>query len=290
MTFSDLKERLHIGKRAPGSTKDDSDRGSASWRTADWWRPRKRYEVADRPADSDALHGRLPAIVLEYSHLSGRHSLLAETILSSLQAFGFFTGTAIRYLEYPWVVENIIRAPAPGAVLDVGAGVSPVPLRLASRGWKVTTIDFSQTTRSLSQSGRMNEWGYLDYQEADQRIQSLNEDFSQADFAPGSFDVIYSVSVIEHMPAAIRRDVISAASRYLKTGGRLVLTLDLEPGSLQLWNRNLGKVVEEPKAHGTLDHVLRELRRVGFDTDHFEMHRNLPKSNTDVVFLSASKL
>lgn len=290
MAFFDLKDRFHFGKRASGNTEDVSDRSSASWRTSDKWRPRKRYAAAERPSDSDDLHGRLPAIVLEYAHLSGRHSLLAETIFSSLQAFGFFTGTAIRYLEYPWVVENITRAPAPGAVLDVGAGVSPVPLMLASRGWTVTTIDFSQTTRSLSQSGRMNEWGYLDYQEADRRIQSLNEDFSQADFAPGSFDVIYSVSVIEHMPAAIRRDVISAASRYLKTGGRLVLTLDLEPGSLQLWNRNLGKVVEAPKAHGTLDSVLRELRGVGFDTDQFEVHRNLPKSNTDVVFLSASKV
>jgi hypothetical protein len=92
------------------------------------------------------------------------------------------------------------------------------------------------------------------------------------------------------MPAATRRDVIGAAGKYLKSGGRLVLTLDLEPGSLRLWNRNLGKVVEAPKAHGTLDSVLRELRGVGFDTDQFEVHRNLPKSNTDVVFLSASKV
>lgn len=290
MAFFDLKDRFNFRKRVDGSAEDVSDRGSTSWRTSDRWRPRKRYAAAERPADSGALHGRLPAIILEYAQLSGRHSLLAETILASLQTFGFFTGTAIRYLEYPWVIENILRAPAPGTVLDVGAGVSPVPLILASRGWTVTTIDYSQTTRSLSQSGRINEWGYLDYQEADRRIRSFNQDFSQAEFTPKSFDVIYSVSVIEHVPASTRRDMIGAAGRYLKSGGKLILTLDLEPGGFQLWNRNLGKVVEAPKAHGTLDHVLGELREIGLDIDQFEMHRNLPKSNTDVVFLSATKV
>jgi hypothetical protein len=39
-----------------------------------------------------------------------------------------------------------------------------------------------------------------------------------------------------------------------------------------------------------LDHVLGELRETGLEIDQFELHRNLPKSNTDVAFLSASKI
>ena len=290
MAIFNLKDRFHFRMRKGGRAENVSDRGSASRRTNDQWRPRKRYAAAERPADSAALHGRLPAIVLEYEQLFGRRSLLVETILVSLQTFGFFTGTAPRYLEYPWVIENVLRTPAPGTVLDVGAGLSPVPLILASRGWAVTTIDYSRTKRDLAQAGTLNEWGFLDYREVDQRIRSFNQDFSRAEFAPDSFDVIYSVSVIEHMPAAIRRDVFGAAGRYLKSGGTFVLTLDLVPGNLRLWNRNLGKIVETPEAHGTLDDVLRELREAGLDTDHFEIHRNLPRSRTDIVFLRASKI
>lgn len=289
MAFN-LKDSLRSRMRKGGDAENASNSSSESRRTSDQWRPRKRYAAAERPADSAALHGRLPAIVLEYEQLFGRRSLLVETILVSLQTFGFFTGTAPRYLEYPWIIENIDRAPAPGQVLDVGAGLSPVPVILASRGWAVTTVDYSDTKRSLAQAGRLNEWGFLDYQEVDRRIRSFNQDFSRAEFAPDSFDVIYSVSVIEHMPAAIRRDVFGAAGRYLKPGGTFVLSLDLVPESLRLWNKNLGKVVETPEAHGTVDDVLVELREAGLDTDHFEIRRHLPQSRTDIVFLRASKI
>src|SRR5690606_11557505 len=144
--------------------------------------------------------------------------------------------------------------------LDLGAGVSPVPLALASRGWSVTTVDYSDTTRTLAEAGKLNEWGFLDYAEADRRIRSVNQDFSRAELGPASFDLLYSVSVIEHMPAAIRRAVFDAIGRCLKPRGRLMLTLDLVPGTLRLWNRDRGKPVEDAKAHGTLDDVLAELR------------------------------
>jgi hypothetical protein len=61
VAFFDLKDRFNFRKRVDGSAEDVSDRGSTSWRTSDRWRPRKRYAAAERPADSGALHGRLPA-------------------------------------------------------------------------------------------------------------------------------------------------------------------------------------------------------------------------------------
>lgn len=253
------------------------------------WQPGRRYPAGGRPVDATALRGRLPASVLEYASMLPDRSLLIEAILVSLQAFGFFTRHAPRYLEYPWILENVLSAQAPGTALDLGAGVSPVPLVLARNGWSVTTVDYSETKRSLGEEGNLNEWGFLDYSEADRGIRSVNEDFSRADFAPGSFDVLYSISVIEHMPAAIRRAVVDAIGKCLGSGGTLVLTLDLVPGTLRLWNRDRGKPVEDAKAHGTLDDVLSELGGAGIDVDHLEIRRGLPRSRTDIVLLRGGK-
>jgi SAM-dependent methyltransferase len=276
---------------ARSSKRSGSDAAGAETpaRRGHWWRQGQRYAVSERPADIKELPGRLPASVLEYEQLSGHRSLLAEAIFVSLQAFGFYTRHAPRYLEYPWIIERILHASAPGAVLDLGAGVSPVPLILAARDWAVTTVDYSQTIRSVTQPGKLNEWGFLDYKEVDGRIRSVNEDFSKTDFAPDSFDVIYSVSVIEHMPADIRRDVVATASKCLKPGGGLILTLDLEPKTLRLWNRDRGKKVEPTKTHGTLDDFLAEMSSVDLIVEYLEVRRDLPRSRTDIAFLVARK-
>lgn len=253
------------------------------------WQAGNRYAPAERPIDSDDLRGRLPPIVRTYEHISGLRSLLFETILVSLRTFGFFTKHAPRYLEYPWVIDSVLGAPAPGTVLDLGAGVSPVPLILAARGWTVTTIDYSHTRRSVKDPGSINEWGFLDYSEVDPRLRSTNEDFSRANFTADCFDVIYSISVIEHMPSTTRRAVFDEIGRCLKSGGRLVLTLDLVPGTHRLWNLDRGKAVETPETHGTLDDILTELRQAGLAIDPFEVRRGLPRSRTDIVLLRATK-
>lgn len=253
------------------------------------WLPGRNYPVTERPVDSTAVQSRMPASVLEYQHLGVDRSLLVEALFVSLRTFGFFTRHAPRYLEYPWILENVLGCPEPGNALDLGAGVSPVPLVLASRGWSVTTVDYSDMRRTLAEGGKLNEWGFLDYAEADRRIRSINQDFSRAELGPASCDVLYSVSVIEHMPASVRRAVFDAIGRCLKSGGRLILTLDLVPGTLRLWNRDRGKAVEDPKAHGTLDDALAELRESGIDVEHFEIRRGLPRSRTDILLLRACK-
>jgi SAM-dependent methyltransferase len=271
------------------SKQNNSDAAETPLRHGHWWRPGQRYAVSERPADLKDLPGRLPASVLEYEQLSGYRRLLAESVFVSLRAFGFYTRHAPRYLEYPWIIDQVLHAPSPGTVLDLGAGVSPVPLILAAHDWAVTTVDYSQTIRTVSQPGKINEWGFLNYKEVDDRIHSVNEDFSKSGFAQESFDVIYSVSVIEHMPAAIRRGVVAEASKCLKPGGSLILTLDLEPGTLRLWNLDRGKKVEPSKNHGTLDDFLSEMSSVDLLVEYFEIRRALPRSRTDIAFLVVRK-
>lgn len=133
-----------------------------------------------------------------------------------------------------------------------------------------------------------NEWGYLDYGRLDARIRSFNTDFSTFGEEPARYDVIYSVSVIEHMPAELRRAVIARIARLLRSPGRALFSLDLVPGSEALWNYN-GGVEVDAAGHGTLDEVGRELAAAGLEVVQSDCLRGTPMSRTDVAYLVCRK-
>ena len=107
-----------------------------------------------------------------------------------------------------------------------------------------------------------NEWGFLDYAEAGLGHRSWN---CTLDELPEStmFDGVLSISVIEHISASVRRALLEAIALRLRPGGLMVLTVDLARGSLDLWNRNMGQVVEERRRHGTFRDVIPRGRRSG---------------------------
>ena len=154
---------------------------------------------------------------------------------------------------------------------------------LADRGAMVTTID--KHTRLCNSAPRedWNEWGFLDYGAFDPRIASHHTDMSE--FDPGHcYDIIYSVSVIEHMPAAVRRVVIGRIGQLLHPGGQLFLSLDLRPGSTELWNMNEGQIVDADK-HGTLADIISELAAAGLTLLSKSGVQGIPLSRTDVAYL-----
>src|SRR5215210_5592570 len=72
-------------------------------------------------------------------------------------------------------------------ILDIGAGISPLPVWLARRGCFVHTVDGHRITRVLPATDDWNGWGFLDYHELDERITSHNCPIQE--FKPGfSFD------------------------------------------------------------------------------------------------------
>ncbi len=223
-----------------------------------------------------------------YFEASKYPGTLSEIIRLSFDRLGFFTRHPPRAFEYPWIVEHIPKTS--GLVIDLGAGLSPVPFLLAERGAKVLTVDYSDMVRNVANKARWNEWGFLDYSQIDGRIESRNVDFSKLPIPQGCADVVYSVSVIEHMPAAIRRDVALTAARALRPGGLMVLTLDLMPRAYQLWNRDRGKVVESAQEHGTLNDFIHELWQAGIALNSLSIERALPGSGVDIACLTARKL
>lgn len=213
--------------------------------------------------------------------------LLNELVALSREQLGFFPRTIIRTVEYPWFARRLERH-AGERVLDVGAGVCVLPLWLARRGCQVTTVDNHPRIRDpRRRDDNWNEWGFLDYRLLDERITSLRADAATCG-VPEPFDAIYSISVLEHLPARSRRAIFANLRRQLSPDGRLYLSFDLVPGTDELWLLSEGQMVENPDVHGDVDAILDELRGLGFRIDEFTTIRHIPGSRTDIVMLEAS--
>lgn len=215
-----------------------------------------------------------------------KHPDLLRTLVDLSRAYlGFFTSHLPRSLEYPWLLHRLAGLP-PANMLDIGAGVSPVPLFLAKAGHAVTTADHHTIVRTYATRSDWNEWGFLDYGQLHPGITSRHRPVETM-VAWRKFDVVYSISVLEHMPKTIRRQVIERASLWLKPGGRLLLTLDLAPKTNDLWNRSEGNIVDK-QGHGTVMDVLKELASSGFHVDGIDYFREIPDSSVDVVCIEAT--
>ena len=213
--------------------------------------------------------------------------LLLETVTVSRENFGWHTKHYPRLYEYPWLLEKLGRNLENMKIADFGAGVTPLPLQLASRGPKVFTIDKHETKRDIKQIEKANEWGFFDYGILDDNIQSYNQALDENTFGKNSLDVWYSISVVEHMPAEIRRAIFNIMANNLKDSGRLLLTVDLGKGTQKLWNMAEGKVVEDAIEHGTLDRLVNELELLGFDILEKDIYQMPMEERVDIAMISA---
>jgi SAM-dependent methyltransferase len=185
--------------------------------------------------------------------------------LDGQRTLGFFPDHVPRLWEYPvaagLVMENLGAA---SRLVDVGAGITPLAPFLTGNGYVVDTVDPSEIHRAWPPAKDWNEWGYLDYAEAGLGHRSWN---CSLDELPEStvFDGAFSISVIEHIPATARRALLTAMAVRLRPGGLMVLTVDLTRGGLDLWNKNMGQIVDESGGHGTFPDVIAEATSAGFD-------------------------
>ena len=180
--------------------------------------------------------------------------------LSARETTGFYPDHSPRLWEYPVVARLVIEHLDPGSrLVDVGAGVSPLAPFLSSQGYLVETVDPSEIRREWSDHLEWNEWGFLDYSAADLASRSWN---CTLDGLPSEelFDGIYSVSVIEHIPAKARRSLLGDISKRTRTGGLVVLTIDLVPGTDDLWNYNRGNQWTSRSATGHSNRLWRNAR------------------------------
>jgi 2-polyprenyl-3-methyl-5-hydroxy-6-metoxy-1,4-benzoquinol methylase len=181
------------------------------------------------------------------------------------RALGFFPDHAPLLWKYAVAADHVMEHLGAGSkLIDVGAGITPLAPFLTDRGYVVDTVDPSEIVRTWPPAEDWNEWGFLDYAEAGFGHRSWNCTLDQLPKS-AMFDGVLSISVIEHIPATGRRALLEAIALRLRPGGLMVLTVDLTRGGLDLWNRNMGRVVDEPGRHGTFRDVITEGTAVGFD-------------------------
>jgi len=194
-----------------------------------------------------------------------------------------------RLFEYPWTLHQILKLKNVNHVADIGTGVSPLPVALAKRGMRVYTFDASHMKRTWEMPTKWSGWGYLDYGVRYNNMRSFNKYFS-ADLVPNvKFDVICSVSVVEHTPKSARVNIWRESAKALASDGRLVFTIDLERHSNNIWNKSFYKIVEPSEIHGKICDVQKELADAGFVMEFQEILRGFPMSPVDMLFFTARR-
>lgn len=126
--------------------------------------------------------------------------------------------------EYPWALERAALR-AGSRVLDVGAGDSIFPVYLAARGHRVTAVDL-KFDGSLGERHGVP----IDYVPADMTAMPLPSE---------TFDAIFCISVIEHLPDEAVPAALSEMHRVLRPGAPLLLTTDYyDDAASEIWHRS----------------------------------------------------
>ncbi len=220
--------------------------------------------------------------------LVGRHpdpASLVDLRLHAWRTLGFYPDHAPRLWEYP-VVAALVRGrlAADSHIIDIGAGVTPLPSYLTEAGYQVDTVDSSDIVRSWPPTREWNEWDFLDYAAAGLAHRSWNTTLSDLPLTP-SFDGAYSVSVVEHLPADARRSLLTDIASRVRKDGLVVLTIDLVRGTDTLWNRSRGLEVEDPSIHGVFGDVVRECADVGLELVDEDRVRDWGDVDVDIGLL-----
>jgi SAM-dependent methyltransferase len=217
-----------------------------------------------------------------------RPDLLKILVDTSRESFGFSTKHFPHVINYPWVAARLEDLPARSHILDVGAGVSPIPVWLAQRGMEVNCVDSHPVVRSLPATDDWNEWGFFDYGQLHPNLTSHH--CSIAEFTPlTTFDAIYSICVLAHMQRTVREDTLRRCREWLRPGGRLLLTIDLIPATDFLWNRSEGTDVESLLVHGAVADVLLQLGELGFRLNESSILRTIYNSRTDLLLIHCTR-
>ena len=242
--------------------------------------------TADKMPSGPSLHqSDMPLEMFNImAPLSEQKDLLRLIMDCSRSHLGFFTRTSSRVIEYPWLMEKMNGLPVGSRILDIGSGVTPVPIMLAERGLLVSCVDAHPRVRRGDNRNEWNEWGFLDYSMFSPRLESFHTDIQSFD-PKEKFDAIYSISVLEHMPRRVWQRTLELLPQWLKPNGFLFLTLDLIPRTYDLWNKSEGRTVDPGESHGELRDVTERLKALGFAFEELFAKQNIPYSQTDVAFM-----
>lgn len=145
------------------------------------------------------------------------------------EADGFRLTHWCRMWEYVSVFVHAVKPLRPEAtILDCGGAGSYFPFWLAEQGRDVTVIDIDRFHTRLS--------GLVAEERELSRLRFSVENMTALRAPAATFDCVYSVSVLEHLPKAERRKALAEMARVLKPGGVIGLTFDFGDLEVSSWN------------------------------------------------------
>lgn len=111
-----------------------------------------------------------------------------------------------------WVRDGLIRA---GRAIDLGCGHGRNAVFLASHGFSVEAVDYSQAAI---------DWARERVKETGTKVQLRHQSVFDLDLEAGSCDLVYDSGCFHHLPPHRRRPYVELVVNALKPGGWFGLT------------------------------------------------------------------
>ena len=136
-------------------------------------------------------------------------------------------------------LEREVAAVRPWRVLDAGSGEGGVAMALAARHPEMEVDGVEVAATNVKIATRLNRFGNVRFR------QGLAEEVAHA-FAPGSFDLVYSFAVLEHVRDV--QETIGSIMTVLRPGGRFCFVVPMHEF------RAIGPIPDYTPIHGYADH------------------------------------
>lgn len=192
----------------------------------------------------------------------------------------------VRRTEYPWAISqaNLDR---PMKILDIGSGVSLLPIYLATKGHEVLSIDNDDIL--------MNRVSPLLAKWCDTKVRYGEGDVTKLKFEDNTFDRVFCISVLEHLEEEKvngkyvnyrKRNLdilaIKEMLRVLKPNGLLIMTFDWSENPEDLRSYRLQDIYErvlKPYRSFLIEDKKPEINWEQMKIKHLEAWKSFPPFN-----------
>lgn len=168
---------------------------------------------------------------------TGREGIQSGDEFDRRGIFGFQVNNDTRRFEYPWAYFAADIRPGM-KILEVGGGMSGFQFVLAKAGARVVNVDPGMddigghvTADFIARANT----------KMSTNVNLIKNTIGDVNLRPNTFDLAYSISVVEHIPSSEIDKSLRKVGELLAPDGRLVMTvdlfLDLHPFSKKLENR-----------------------------------------------------
>jgi hypothetical protein len=230
------------------------------------------------------------AILQSATAASDRPDILRQLVAISRETFGYYANHYAHTINHVWAATRLSSL-CPGArVLDIGAGLSSLPIWLASRGLQVDCVDGSPMIRTSPAAPDWldwDEWGFFDYATLGPNLSAHHCEIGAFN-PPNTYDAIYSMGSLAAMHSTDWQWALASSRTWLNAGGILLLAVGLLRGTYSMWNFGYGVEAEPVATHGKVCDIEHHLVKSGFSVREMRLLRNVMNSRTDLLFIECA--